>query len=405
MVEGLQPYEQRLSGLLAVTDSWLAQLSLDDLLDQLLERTCIALRADTATVLMVDEGSQELVARAARGIEEEVRQGVRIPFGSGFAGRVAALQQPVALERVDTTTVANPLLWQKGIQVILGVPLLSAGVTIGVIHVGRLHRLPFRSEDVELLQVIADRLAHALQARQFADERAAAALLERSLMPSALPRHHQFALAARYVPTQGRAVGGDWYDAFRLPSGELWLVTGDVAGHGLGAAVVMGRLRSALRAYALEGRPVEDVITWLDRKAQHFELGAMATVICASSEPPFSQFRVSAAGHPPPVLCSPGQDARMVEVVTDLPLGVNTHYQRSAVPIEVLPGAVLVFYTDGLIERRGEPLDAGFERLTAAVRAARPETVCQEVMSCLVGRTVPRDDIALVVFRRTADPA
>ena len=400
MGEADQSSEQRLSGLLAVTDSWLAHLSLDDLLDELLERTCTILQADTATVLLVDQGSQELVARAARGIEEEVHQGVRIPVGSGFAGRIAVLKQPVALERVDPTTVTNPLLWQKGIQVILGAPLLSGGEMIGVIHVGRLAARPFRPEDVELLQVVADRVAHAIQARQFADEHAAAALLERSLMPSALPRHPQFALAARYVPAQGRAVGGDWYDAFRLPSGELWLVTGDVAGHGLGAAVVMGRLRSALRAYALEGKPVEEAIAWLDRKSQHFELGTMATVICASAAPPFSAFRASAAGHLPPVTCSPGQGASVVEMGTDLPLGVCTDYPRSSVSIEVPPGAVLVFYTDGLIERRHEPLDAGLERLTAAVHAQAPETVCQEVMRSLVGDTVPQDDIALVVFRR-----
>ena len=117
------------------------------------------LDADTAAVLLLDEASGELVARAARGIEEEVREGVRVPLGAGFAGRIAATKGPIQLTRVDSTTVANPILWEKGIKVMLGVPLLSGQRLLGVLHVGRLDDRPFSDEDLGPLRVVADRVA------------------------------------------------------------------------------------------------------------------------------------------------------------------------------------------------------------------------------------------------------
>src|SRR5262249_58091323 len=130
----------------------------------------------------------------------------------------------------------------------------------------------------ELLKGAADGLAAAVLIGQFAVERAAAALLERSLVPASLPRTNGLELAARYVPAEQRTVGGDWYDVFRVPSGDLWIVVGDVAGHGLQAAVVMGRVRSALRAYTLLGLAPERVLELVDRKVQHFEIGTLVTV-------------------------------------------------------------------------------------------------------------------------------
>ena len=137
-------------------------------------------------------------ATAARGIEDEVREGVRVPIGTGFAGRVAASREPIRLERVDATTVTNPILWEKGIKVMLGIPLLSGDQVLGVIHVGRLEHRPFTDDDIALLQVVADRVAghpkpsHAI-------ERAAAALLERSLLPNDCRVTRAFQFAARYT--------------------------------------------------------------------------------------------------------------------------------------------------------------------------------------------------------------
>jgi putative methionine-R-sulfoxide reductase with GAF domain len=398
--EGEDDPADRLRNILAVTDSSLGRLDVEDLLVELLDRVREILAVDTAAVLLLDEPSQELVARAACGIEEEVRQGVRVPVGRGFAGRIAQTRGPVVLDRVDSTTVANPLLWERGIQAMLGVPLLSKGRLLGVLHVGTLGDRRFTDGDKELLELVAERVAAATQAHLTALDRAAARVLERSLMPTPLPNSGILTLAARYIPAGGSGVGGDWYDVFRLPNGSMWLVTGDVAGHGLRAAVIMGRIRSALRAYALLGGPPEEVVALTDHKVRHFEPGAMATVICAAIAPPFDTIKISSAGHLPPVLAAPGRPAAVVDVRADPPLGLAPRTPRSSVTAPFGPGSVLVLYTDGLVERRGELIDEGIDRLLSVVTADEPEMVCSAVTRRLIGRSTMRDDIAIIAARR-----
>jgi signal transduction histidine kinase len=155
--------EERLRKLQSVTDAALSHLLLDDLFDELLERIRDALEADTSAILLLDEERGELVARAAKGLEEEVERGVRIPVGEGFAGRIAAEQRPVALGEIDHTNVLNPILREKGIKSLLGAPLLARGRVLGVVHVGTLVRRRFGADDVELLQLAAERAAIALE--------------------------------------------------------------------------------------------------------------------------------------------------------------------------------------------------------------------------------------------------
>ena len=393
----------RLANLQALTDSKLTALDIDELLSELLERVQDIFDADTVAVLMLDRGSEELVARAARGIEEEVRQGVRVPLGTGFAGRIAATRQAVRVDHVDSTTVTNPILWENGIRVMVGAPLLFGDEVLGVLHVGRREDRPFSDHDALLLQVVADRMAGAVQVRQSALERAATDLVERSLLPAKLPTYPGITFAARYVPAEEHNVGGDWYDIFTLPSGQLWIVVGDVAGHGLQAAVVMGRIRSALRAYSLIDAPVAHVLDLVDRKVNHFEIATMATVASAVSNPPYETLTLAVAGHPPPVLASPGQPALFVDVKAGPPIGTNLGVQREATTIELPADSVMVFYTDGLVERRGECIDEGLERLRRATSPGPPNRVAADIMRQVVGRTVLHDDVALVVMRRAAD--
>jgi len=395
--------EERLQELRAVTDATLGHLDVDDLLAELLDRVLAILEADTAAVLLLDERAGELVARAARGIEEEVRQGVRIPVGRGFAGRVAATKEPVILERVDSSTVSNPILWESGIQAMAGVPLLVGGQVIGVLHVGTLGTRKFTPQDAELLQVVADRVAGAAQARELEVERAAARALQRSLLPSALPTLPELSFAARYLPAGGAALGGDWYDVFVLPSGDAWVVSGDVGGHGFRASVVMGRLRSTIRAYALEDRSPNEVLELADRKLQHFEPNEIATVACAMLAPPFNEVQLASAGHPPAVLARPDDAAALVEMTPEPPLGAGWTLERTSTIVPLPPGAVLLLYTDGLVERRGESVDVGFERLRRTVKAESPNVVCRTVLEQLVGSSTPQDDVALIAVGRRPD--
>jgi phosphoserine phosphatase RsbU/P len=392
---------ERLREIEAIMDSGLQGLNLDELLSLMLERICEILSCDTVAVLLANEDGTRLVARAAKGIEEEVRQGVQVPVGSGFAGRIAAERRPIVLNRVDQTTVTNPILWEKGIKAMLGVPLVAGDHLLGVLHVGSLTEREFSSHEVGLLEMAAERVAHAVERGLHDAERAAAQMLQRSLLPSRLPTMPGLRLASRYVPSEVGGIGGDWFDAFSLPSGEFWVVIGDVAGHGLQAAVIMGRLRSAVRSYALLGWSPEEVLIGADRKLQHFERSATATVLCAAFAPPFDRCRLASAGHLPPVLALRYEPTRLLDLEPAPLLGAIDDLKPSARSMMMPTDAVLVLYTDGLVERRSTLIDRRLDLLRATVWADDPEQVCRRVMDALIGNWVPEDDIAVLAIQRT----
>jgi len=391
--------EDRLRDIQSLTDAALSRLDEEEFLAELLDRVKDILHADTAAVLLLDFSSGQLVATAAAGLEEEVAQGVRIPVGRGFAGRIAADHRPVILDHVDHTTVLNRILWQKRIRSMMGVPLMAGGRVIGVMHVGSLTPRRFTRADVELLQMAAGRAATAVQLISARADRVAAAALQRSLLPSALPEVEGAEMAARYVAGSG-VVGGDWYDVFTLPSGELGVVMGDVAGSGLPAAVIMGRMRSALRAYAVDTTDPAEALDRLDRKMQHFEPDALATVAYAVIEPTLDRMHVALAGHFPPLIARPGRPAEQADIPPGTMIGLAPGERRRASTVTIPPGTLLCFYTDGLIERPREPLDDSMARLARAVTAQPPETAIAAVMAALVGSQPARDDIALLMLRR-----
>src|SRR5919106_254935 len=298
----LDPLE-RLQRVQRVSDTALSHLSVDDLLDELLLRVREILEADTAAVLLLDEPRKELVARAAKGIEEEVERGVRIPMGKGFAGRIAAERAPVTLDRVDESTVLNPILIQKGIKSLLGVPLVAHGDVIGVMHVGTKERRRFTSDETELLQLVADRVALALHVRLSDRARVVIEAFQRTFLPDVLPFMPGLRMATRYLPAASTVgIGGDWFDTFVLPSGEVVLVIGDVAGHGLPAASLMGKMRNALRAQALiDGTPI-DIVARADEFHRYFGDGELVTLLVGLLSGDLTTFRFVSAGHPPPLI-------------------------------------------------------------------------------------------------------
>ncbi|GAB3347186.1 SpoIIE family protein phosphatase [Micromonospora halotolerans] len=391
--------EQWLRRIEAVTDATLSRLDVADLFDELLDRVRDLLRVDTAAILLLDVRAQQLVATAARGLEEEVRQGFRVSVGRGFAGQVAFTRQPVILQTVTNDNVVNPVLIQTGVRSLLGVPIMARGELVGVLHVGTLSPRQFTFDDVRLLELVADRVSLASSARANTLDQTAALALQRSLIPAELPRLPDLELAGRYIPGHASGVGGDWYDVFTLPSGWLGVVVGDVSGHGLQSAVVMGRVRSALRAYSLVSEDPAEVLTLLDRKVVHFEAGSLTTALYAMISPDRETLRVSVAGHPRPVLAAPGRPNTVLDAHIDPPLGAGRNRERRSTTADFPPGSVLVAYTDGLVERRGELFDAGVARLTAAVPLAPVDTVAATVMATL-DTEHPTDDIALLAVRR-----
>lgn len=387
----------------AVTDAGLSRLGADDQVEELLERTRELMQVDTSAILLIDPLARQLVATAAKGLEEEVRRGVRISVGRGFAGRIARERRPVVLDEVTRDNVVNPILLETGLKSMLGVPMFAAGEVIGVLHVGSLTPRKFTEDDIQLLELVADRASLACQARSSSLDRSAALALQRSLLPARLPEVPGLDMAARYVPGHASGVGGDWYDVFSLPSGSLGIVVGDVSGHGLQAAVVMGRLRSALRAYTLVCDDPAEALTLLDRKVHHFEAGSLATVLYALVSPDRRTVTCSVAGHLRPVLAAADCPCRLVDLPIDLPLGTGQFEpRRRSTTFDLPAGAVLVCYTDGLVERRGELIDEGIDRLCLAVEPDSAETVCAKIMAGL-GEEQPTDDIALLTI--AANPA
>lgn len=389
----------RLRFLDSMADFSLTRLSTDAVLRELLGRVYRLLAVDTAAVLLYDRSREHLVTSLAMGLEHEIGRPVRIPLGTGLAGRVAADLAAASTDQVDA-----PVLLENGISVLAAAPMVVGGMLAGVLRVGVGDRT-FTDEDMILLQIAADRLALAAQAHDTNAESSATTALQRSLLPSRLPSVAGLDFAGRYAPGADLGVGGDWYDVFTLSGGRIGIVIGDVAGHGFPAAVVMGRLRSALRAYALDNDEPGVVLDKLDRKASHFEAGVMATVAYAVVEPTASRLTLCLAGHLRPVLARPGLPSVHVDAAVDPPIGFSLRgRRRRSHVIDVPPGATVCFYTDGLVERRDRPIDVGLADLLEAVAAVPSEAVCAELMTEFVEGQPTADDVALLVMHRTDAP-
>ena len=343
----------RLEALQRVTDAALAYLPEDELLPELLERVAAALNSDTAAILLLEPSGELLRARAAKGIEEEVEQGVTIPVGGGFAGRIAAERRPIVIPDVDHADIYNPILREKGIRSLLGVPLLVEGRVIGVLHVGTLTFREFTADDKELLQLAADRAAPTIENAKLFEQRRVAEVLQRTLLPTELPSIAGLEVATRYVPAESSGLGGDWYDVFELPESRIAIAVGDVVGHGVAAAAVMAQLRTALRAYAAEGHDPAGVVQSVDRLMWQLGPTAMTTLAYLVLDPLEETLEVVNAGHLPPLLIDPGGEPGYMSVEGALPLGTsqNEVYASQVVPFPA--GSAVVLFTDGLVERRG----------------------------------------------------
>ena len=397
--------EEHLRRVQTVTDAALAHLTVETLLDELLTRIRELLNADTAAVLLLDESRRELVATAAKGIEEEVEQGVRLPVGAGFAGRIAATRAPVVLENVDHGKVLNPLLLQRGIRSLVGVPLIVDGRITGVLHVGPLHDRRFDENDIELLRLAADRVALAIYARRQHEHRIIAETLQRSLLPDRLPHVEGIEVAGLYRPAEGGMVGGDWYDVFDLPSSSLCVVVGDVAGRGLPAAITMARLRNAVRALAFVDEEPGSLVARANDLLLHFDPGAMATMLVGTLSVT-GHLRYASAGHLPPIVVDPSGRARIVDEVAEPPLGGIQYFRYRERSVRLEAGSILVLYTDGLVERRGRPIDEGLEALREA--AEQPWVTLDTLSSRLVGKGKHpglTDDMAILSLRFKQTPS
>jgi anti-sigma regulatory factor (Ser/Thr protein kinase) len=389
-----------LESLQRVTDAALGRLTEEALLAELLDRISEILDSDTTAILLLEPGGEMLRARAAKGIEEEVEQGVRIPVGGGFAGRIAAERHPISIEDVDHADILNPILREKGIRSLLGAPLMIEGRVLGVLHVGTLTPREFTPDDADLLQLAADRAAIAIEQAQVDQRRQVAEALQRTLLPASLPAMPGLEIAGRYLPAAGGSLGGDWFDAFLLPSGRIALTVGDVVGHGVTAAAVMAQLRTALRAYAVESHEPAEVVARVNAMMCQLGPSAMTTLAYLVLDAGDESLELVNAGHPPPLLIDPGAgESRFLPLQGGIALGATAAATYRSERLAFPPRAMVVLYTDGLVERRGTSIDDGLEELRALVSDCEDvEGLCSLVAARMVPKA-PLDDVAVVAAR------
>jgi PAS domain S-box-containing protein len=291
---------------------------------------------------------------------------------------------------------------------VVRLPLVAAPGTDGWLWLGFSAPRSFDAEERAFLLACAGQAALALErARLDAEVRNVALSLQRSLLGAAPPPDPRFELATRYQPADEHLeVGGDWHDAFKLARGRVGIVVGDVVGRGLAAASAMGQLRSAVRALAGADLEPAAILRHLDTFVEQVEPARYATVAYADVDPDSGRVVLASAGHPPPVLLAPGRPPELFAAGRSLPLGiVASGVGRVQATFELAPGGGLLLYTDGLVERRTEPIDVGLERLLAALRdrpGASPARLAAELPAALLEDGAGEDDVCLLSLRRAS---
>ncbi|MEU8822533.1 SpoIIE family protein phosphatase [Streptomyces sp. NPDC048636] len=339
----------------------------------------------------------ELCEVEAGGPLAEVLRGVRPVFGDSLAAR-AALPELLG----DSTSVAT------GQRTVLA-PLRGRRRVIGAaVFVRRPDRPPFEPDDLLVAAQLATHTALGVdKAVLYGREVYIADELQRTMLPDSLPQPTGVRLASRYLPAAETArVGGDWYDAIPLPGNRVALVVGDVMGHSMTSAAIMGQLRTTAQTLAGLDLPPQEVLHHLDEQAQRLGTDRMATCLYAVYDPVAHRIVVANAGHPPPLLLHRGGRAEVLRVPPGAPIGVGG-VDFEAVELDAPAGATLMLYTDGLVESRIRDVWTGIEqlreRLTATARLTGPnppplEPLCDEVLDML-GPGDRDDDVALLAAR------
>jgi hypothetical protein len=317
-------------------------------------------------------------------------------FGAMSAGQLRQLALGDPLDRALA-------LQGAGSHSTIIVPLIARGVIVGVVVLHRVHGSKrFTSADLSLARELVSRAALSIDnARLYTRERASALALQRGMLPRAIPRVPGLDLCYRYVPAETAAeVGGDWFDVIALSPGRFALIVGDVMGHDMRAASVMGQLRTATRALAgLDLAPAK-VLARLDQlTADLTDHETFATCVYAVYDAAIGQWDIANAGHPPPAVADSSQHGRFLDLPPGLPLGLGTG-QYEAIRIKLPPGSTLVLYTDGLIENRGADIGTGMTKMADALTPLSKLAItdaCDALLTSLAPD--PADDIAVLMAR------
>jgi hypothetical protein len=318
---------------------------------------------------------------------------------SSSMSQVLTRHKPMVLNHPDDDTVRQlaptrqRLERYRALQLhsVAYLPLMVGGEPVGAVMVGRRADTPeFAPDEVELLELLTARAATGIgHALRYTHEHETALEMQRAFLATPHTPGPGVEIASRYLPAgRGAEVGGDWFDAVALPSGRTLLVVGDVMGHGVRAAAAMSEYRSLLRALALQGLSPDRLLTEADRTAHALDLDRVA-----------ERAVLATAGHVPPLLVRPDSDAELAALPVGPPLGTGSGgYAARHCPLP--SGSLLLAYTDGLVERRGQDIDTGLAALTATPVAARH--ALPDVLNTVLDRLAPgnsEDDVTLLAAR------
>lgn len=374
---------------------------------------------DRASILLVDDDPDGLLALQA--VLEPLDQRI-VAVGSGDAALRSLLREEFAvilldvrmpgLDGLETARYINGRSRTRHIPIIF-LTAQSADVE-QVFHAYAAGAVDYvvkpcdpdvlRSKVSVFVELQRERRERVREAQARAEAEAIASTLQRHLLPDRLPEVPGLQMAARYLPGERAAqVGGDWYDAIVLPGGKVGLAIGDVVGHGVRAATLMGELRSALRAYAVtEPDSPAAALTRLNSLVARTHGGQMvATVLYMVIDVDGRRLSFASAGHLPPLLLDAEGTPRFLESSPRPPLGIASHTSFGVNGAELAPGSTVLLYTDGLVERRGEEIDNGLARLQAAMSEgpADLEQLSSHVLTIARGGEDLQDDVALLAVR------
>jgi serine phosphatase RsbU (regulator of sigma subunit) len=321
---------------------------------------------------------------------------------------------PVLVESVEHMTrrfpemVADTLAASLSANVSL--PLFTRGGTIlGAVGFGWPSPQEFGVEELRTLDLISNLAAQSLdravlyqneRERSSTRDRADALLFQDAFLPRELPHTPTLDVAAVYLPASDAAMGGDWYDVFPVEGGTCFVI-GDVAGHGVQSAAVMGQLRNTVRAYAFEDPSPARVLTRLNQMMCHLEPGEHATATVAVWDERSGTLLRSNAGHPPVLRCRAGEFGYLIPPQGRL-LGVTPDWDYQEETKILRPGTTMLFYSDGLIEWRGQSIDDGMKGLLGFVEGLEdlsPQTVCDQVLAWRLRTATQEDDVCVLAAR------
>jgi serine phosphatase RsbU (regulator of sigma subunit)/anti-sigma regulatory factor (Ser/Thr protein kinase) len=407
----LQRSGARAARLLRVTAALAQTRTPEDVAAVVVSEGVEALRASGGSLLVPAEDGQHVAVPGAVGYEGVLVEAIREERIDAPLPAVTALRtgRAVWLESPEERDLEFPELrgFEAATVSMCAVPLVVAGRVHGALRFSFSAPKIFDDEERTFVLALAAQTAQTLQrAEAYQAERTAALDFQRALLPDDAPAVPGWTVATHYRPAGDQEAGGDFYDMLRLTDGRFAAIVGDVMGRGLEAAAAMAQIRSVVRAYAVEDPDPVKVFRRVDSFFEALAVPQLVTAVYFLVDPGSGTVRIVNAGHLPPILVDPN-GSRALPTVTGPPFGLGS-VDRGALTLRLATGAALIAVTDGLVERRGEDIDEGFDRIlraTADPQEGDAEQLLKRVLSASVTQRATHDDDVTVLVIKRDQPA